>query len=61
MKLFFRVRGDNYCLQFISFHLPGKALVTDSRVPGRVLGHHLFYEEIGAEPYIVQTVKEGYR
>ena len=25
-------------------------------VPERVLGHYVFYE-----PYIVQTVKEGYR
>ena len=39
----------------------GKPLVTDARVPGRVLGHHVFYEKVGAEPYIVQTVKEGYR
>ena len=39
----------------------GKALVTDSRVPGRILGHHVYYEALGAEPYIVQTVKEGYR
>ena len=35
--------------------------MTDSRVPGRVLGHHVYYEKVGAEPYIVQTVKEGYR
>mgnify|MGYP007123542128 CR=1 FL=1 len=41
--------------------LVGKPLVTDARVPGRVLGHHLYYEKVGAEPYIVQTVKEGYR
>ena len=39
----------------------GKPLVTDARVPGRVLGHHVYYEKVGAEPYIVQTVKEGYR
>ena len=35
--------------------------MTDARVPGRILGHHVYYEKVGAEPYIVQTVKEGYR
>ena len=39
----------------------GKPLVTDKRVPGRILGHHKFYESIGAEPYIVKVVREGYR
>ena len=53
------VAGVVFC--FASIISPGKSLVTDSSVPGRVLGHHLFYEKVGAEPYIVQTVKEGYR
>ena len=35
--------------------------MTDSRVPGRVLGNHVHYKKVGAEPSIVQTVKEGYR
>ena len=39
----------------------GKALVTDSRVPGRLLGCHLMYEGFGAEPYIVETVRAGYK
>ena len=39
----------------------GKALVTDSRVPGRLLGMHLKYEEFGAEEYVVETVRSGYR
>jgi hypothetical protein len=38
-----------------------KELVTDGRVPGRLLGHEASYEAIGAEPYIVQTVRSGYR
>ena len=36
-------------------------LATDSRVPGRVLGHHEVYKEIGADPYIVNLVQNGYR
>ena len=32
----------------------GKALVTDVRVPGRVLGHQEVYKELGAVPYIVR-------
>ena len=39
----------------------GKALVTDSRVPGRLLGKQLLYEHVGAEPYVVETVKSGYK
>ena len=34
---------------------------TDTRVPGRILGRHVLYEQLGAEPYIVQTVKHGYK
>ena len=36
-------------------------LATDMRVPGRIKGHQAFYEEIGADPYIVNLVKNGYR
>ena len=36
-------------------------LATDSRVPGRVLGHHQVYKDIGADPYIVNLVQNGYR
>ena len=36
-------------------------LATDSRVPGRIKGHHDIYEEIGADPYIINLVKNGYR
>ena len=57
-KVCFGVEIGFLCLRY-SF--VGKPLVTDARVPGRVLGHHVFYEKVGAEPYIVQTVKEGYR
>ena len=38
----------------------GKALVTDGRVPGRILGKHVLYEKLGAEPYIIQVVRRGY-
>ena len=41
--------------------LQGKLPSTDSRVPGRILGRHAFYTQLGAEPYIVQTVKYGYK
>ena len=60
-RRFPRVRFGVISPELSSLAFPGKALVTDSRVPGRILGHHVFYEEIGAEPYILQTVKEGYR
>ena len=36
-------------------------LATDTRVPGRIKGHHEVYERIGADPYIVNLVKNGYR
>ena len=39
----------------------GKALVTDGRVPGRLLGRHCEYTELGAEPYVVETVRGGYK
>ena len=39
----------------------GKALVTDARVPGRLLGKHFMYQEFGAEPYVVETVRSGYK
>ena len=39
----------------------GKALVTDGRVPGRLLGKHEEYAKLGAEPYVVETVRGGYR
>ena len=40
--------------------MDGKALVTDVRVPGRVLGHQEVYKELGAVPYIVRLVEDGY-
>jgi hypothetical protein len=39
----------------------GKALVTDCRVPGRLLGRHAVYEAVSAEQYVIDTVAEGYR
>ena len=39
----------------------GKSLATDSRVPGRVRGKEREYLEIGAEMYIVDVVKNGYK
>ena len=36
-------------------------LATDTRVPGRIKGHDNFYRSIGADPYIVNLVKVGYR
>ena len=36
-------------------------LATDCRVPGRIRGRHHVYEEIGADPYIINLVKKGYR
>lgn len=39
----------------------GKTLVTDSRVPGRLLGKQALYESIGAEPYVIETVASGYK
>ena len=38
----------------------GKALVTDVRVLGRVLGHQEVYKELGAVPYIVRLVEDVY-
>ena len=40
--------------------MDGKALVTDVRVPGRVLGHQEVYKELGAVPYIVRLVEDVY-
>lgn len=36
-------------------------LSTDARVPGRLQGHEEVYRRLGAEPYIVNLVREGYR
>ena len=36
-------------------------LATDTPVPGRINGHDNFYRSIGADPYIVNLVKVGYR
>ena len=38
-----------------------KLSTTNRAVPGRLKGHHLAYEALGAEPYIVGLVKYGYR
>ena len=41
---------------------PGNVnLATDTRVPGRILGHQEVYKDIGADPYIVRMISEGYR
>ena len=34
---------------------------TNTGVPGRLLGKHLFYLEIDASQYIVDTIKDGYK
>jgi len=36
-------------------------LATDTRVPGRTKGQHEFYKNIGANPYICNVVKNGYK
>ena len=36
-------------------------LATDSRVPGRILGHQEVYKDFGASPYICKLVERGYR
>ena len=36
-------------------------LATDTRVPGRLLGRHAVYEDIGAHEYIVESIKNGYK
>ena len=36
-------------------------LTTDAKVPGRIKGHQTFYKKIGAEPYVVQIVRDGYK
>ena len=36
-------------------------LATDTRVPGRIKGQHEFYKNIGADPYICNVVKNGYK
>ena len=41
--------------------LQASPLTTDAKVPGRIKGHHSYYEKIGAEPYVVQIVREGYK
>ena len=38
-----------------------KHATTNVRVPGRLKGHQLAYERLGAEPYIVGLVEHGYR
>ena len=38
-----------------------KLSTTNRAVPGRLKGHHLAYEALGAEPYIVGLVKHGYK
>ena len=39
----------------------GKALATDYRVPGRVRGKDQEYVELGADKYIVDMVRDGYK
>ena len=36
-------------------------LATDCRVPGRIKGRHHVYEQVRADPYIVNLVEKGYR
>ena len=36
-------------------------LATDSRVPGRLKGLHQVYEDLGADKYIIEVVKNGYK
>ena len=35
--------------------------VTDNKVPGRLLGRQAAFERIGAEEYVLATVKNGYK
>lgn len=39
----------------------GKALTTDSKVPGRIRGKQEEYRELGAEEYIIDLVTNGYK
>ena len=34
---------------------------TDSRVAGRLKGRHQVYEDLGADQYIIEVVKNGYK
>jgi hypothetical protein len=52
--------GEEHVLSSDLSH-SGKALVTDVRVPGRILGKGEVYADIGAEAYIVETVQYGYK
>ena len=36
-------------------------LATDSRVAGRLKGRHQVYEDLGADQYIIEVVKNGYK
>ena len=38
----------------------GELLATDTRVPGRIKGRQDVYQELGADPYIINLVEKGY-
>ena len=49
---------DDQFLESANFEKLGD---TNSGVPGRLLGKHLFYLEVGASQYIVDTIQSGYK
>ena len=49
---------DDLFIQSANFEKLGD---TNSGVPGRLLGKHQFYLEVGASQYIVDTIQSGYK
>ena len=57
------VEGEEHMADMLAPEAGGRGAHqgTDNRVPGRLRGKHEEYEKIGAEPYVVCTIREGYR
>ena len=56
--------GEEHVVELLTNELEGSGnprLATDSRVPGRILGHQEVYKDFGASPYICKLVERGYR
>ena len=54
------VKGDEHLLKEGIFQHPD-AKEDAHLVPGSIKGKHQFYEDIGADKYVVDTVREGYK
>ena len=58
------VEGEDHIPKLLLNELESQSnvnLATDARVPGRIKGQHSFYESIGADPYICNVVRNGYK